>query len=318
MLIVFLIAAALLVIGVHHLLTMEGNGASAVAKSTVPNTEPPAAKEPSTQPAPQQPAPAPAPAPTPPAADPAVSLPAPPPDQTPLVEPPPPAPEQADPAAPGVEAMEVLEKFLAAKSLPERLPLIETRSSEAELANSCLTAALPPAPVIVPEFQETNTIENLVDFYYTVNFEKGSTPIEKLTVLVRSRGGGEPKVVVDPFLDLFGGRLAAYIANPSEKAAVFHVIANPIATCLDNGKAIPDREKKFTLKLLPNENAKEIALAYFGKASEIGEILRDGSRGLGLGKAKACTVMLSWNLNKDDPANPFIEAIQLKALDWNP
>lgn len=318
MLIVFLIAAALLVIGVHHLLTMEGNGASAVAKSTVPNTEPPVAKEPSTQPAPQQPAPAPAPAPTPPAADPAVSLPAPPPDQTPLVEPPPPAPEQADPAAPGVEAMEVLEKFLAAKSLPERLPLIETRSSEAELANSCLTAALPPAPVIVPEFQETNTIENLVDFYYTVNFEKGSTPIEKLTVLVRSRGGGEPKVVVDPFLDLFGGRLAAYIANPSEKAAVFHVIANPIATCLDNGKAIPDREKKFTLKLLPNENAKEIALAYFGKASEIGEILRDGSRGLGLGKAKACTVMLSWNLNKDDPANPFIEAIQLKALDWNP
>jgi len=59
-------------------------------------------------------------------------------------------------------------------------------------------------------------------------------------------------------------------------------------------------------------------LAYFGKASELGETFMDGTRGLGLGKAKACTVMLSWNPNKDNPEHPFLEAIQLKALDWNP
>jgi hypothetical protein len=260
MLLAFLIAAGLLVVGVYSLLNMERSDSSKVTHSPVP-----AAGQSTPQVNPvesaQQPS---APEsrisantePTSPAA-----LPAPAPDKTPVVEPPPPAPEGIDPAAPGVEAREVLEKFLTAKSLPERLPLIETRTPDAELANSCLTSTLPPAPVIVPEFQETNGIENLVDFYFSVNFEKGSTPIEKLTVLVRSRGGGKPKVVVDPFLDLFGGRLAAYIANPSDKAGVFHVIANPIATCLDKGQPIPDRDKKFTLKLLPCENTKEIALA---------------------------------------------------------
>lgn len=314
MLMAFLIAAAVLVVGVYSLLNMERNDSSKFVKFVPPTAGSAPAQVKPTEPAPQPPAPESTPSP-----EPAASLPAPAPDKTPVVEPPPPAPEGIDPAAPGVEAREVLEKFLTARSLPERLPLIETRSPESELANSCLTSTLPPAPIIIPEFQETNGIENLVDFYFSVGFEKGSNPIEKLTVLVRSRGGGEPKVVVDPFLDLFGGRLAAYIANPTDKAGVFHVIAQPIATCLDKKEApVPDREKKFTLKLLPCENTKEIALAYFGKASEIGETFSDGSRGLGLGKAKACTVMLSWNLNKDDPAHPFLEAIQLKALDWNP
>jgi hypothetical protein len=40
-------------------------------------------------------------------------------------------------------AMEVLEKFLAAKTLAERLPMMETQTPEAELANSCLAGPLP-------------------------------------------------------------------------------------------------------------------------------------------------------------------------------
>lgn len=311
MLLAFLVAAAALVFGVYQLLNMDRGESPRTAKFlSDPAPSPPPAEAVSnptpttTPPAPQE---------NPPA------LPTPTPDQTPMVEPPPVPPEGIDPATPGVEAREVLEKFLTAKSLAERLPLIETRTPEAELANSCLATPLPPAPLLIPDFQETNGIENLVDFYFIVGFEKGSTPIEKLTVLVRSRGGGEPKIVVDPFLDLFGGRLAAFVAKPTDKAGVFHVIADPVATCLDKKEApIPDREKKFTLKLLPCENTKEIALAYFGKVSEIGETFSDVSRGFGLGKAKACTVMLSWNPNKDDPDHPFLEAIQLKALDWNP
>lgn len=314
MLIVALLSTGALVFGIVTLLNSDPSGTPLTPKHLPVKTDTPPSTA-SSEPAPSQSTAGPPQSPqdTPPA------LPTPAPDKTSLAEPPPPpAPEGQDPAAPGVAAQAVLEKFLTAKSLAERLPLMETRGTEAELANSCLATALPPAPLIVPEFQETNGVENLVDFYFTVGFEKGSSPIERLTVLVRSRGHSEPKIVADPFLDLFGGRLAAYTAQPSEKAGVFHVIANPIAICLDKNMPIPDRDKKFTLKLLPCENSKEIALAYFGKASELGETFMDGARGLGLGKAKACTVMLSWNPNKDNPEHPFLEAIQLKALDWNP
>jgi hypothetical protein len=76
-------------------------------------------------------------------------------------------------------------------------------------------------------------------------------------------------------------------------------------------------EKKYTLKLLPRDNSKEIALAYFSKMSKIHEMLEDGTYSLSYGKAKSCTVMLRWN-TEDNAEYPYLEAIALKALDWNP
>ena len=214
-----------------------------------------------------------------------------------------------------MEALAVLETFLAAPSLTEWLPIMETKTPEAELAASCLARPLPPAPKMLLEFQETNTIEELVDFYYSVDFVEENNRVNAQTILVRSRGGGAPKVVVDPFLDLYGGRLAAFAAKPSDKSGDFQVIAYAVASCLD--PQIPNREKKLTLKLLARDNGKEIALAYFGKMSKIHEILEDGTYSFSYGKAKSCTVMLRWNA-EDNPQYPYLEALTLKALDWNP
>ncbi len=208
-----------------------------------------------------------------------------------------------------------MEKFLAAKSLPERLPMIETKTPRAELATSCLAGPFPPAPKMLLEFQESNPMENVVDFYYHVDFQDEGSSANPQTILVRTRGNNEPKVVVDPFLDLFGGRLAAYAAKPTDETGVFQVIASALATCTD--PKIPDRQNKLTLKLLARENTKEIAAAYFGKRSEIGRMLEDGSYSLSYGKAKACTVVLRWN-TEDDVNYPYLEAISIKTLDWNP
>jgi RecG-like helicase len=134
-------------------------------------------------------------------------------------------------------------------------------------------------------------------------------------VLVRARGGNPPKVVVDPFLDSFGGRLAAYAAKPTDKAGVFQVIVSALASCTD--PKIPNREKKLTLKLLARDNTKEIAQAFFSRQSKIHEMLEDGTYSLSYGKAKSCTVMLRWN-TEDSAEYPYLEAIALKALDWNP
>jgi hypothetical protein len=244
----------------------------------------------------------------------ATALPTPAPEQPSLTQPPPQLPDGLEPVSPWKDSEAVLEKFLGASSLTERLPLIETKTSEAELATSCLAAALPPARKMVPEFRESNPVEDLIDCYYTVEFEARDKPAHSQTILVRSRGKSVPKVVADPFLDTFGGRLASYAAAPVEQAGVFQVVVYAVASCTDPN--IPDREKKLTLKLLACDNTKEIARAYFGRQSKIAEMLEDGTYSLSYGNAKACTVMLRWN-TEDNPEHPFIEALAIKDLDWN-
>lgn len=253
--------------------------------------------------------------PTEPEANPIPTLPVPPPEQPQIMEPPPALPDGIEPTTPGMAAMEVLEKFLAAKTLAERLPMIESQTPEAELAKSCLTGPLPTTSKIEIDAQETNTLEQVVDYYHNVDFVIDGQPVNPQTLLVRTRGSAEPKVVVDPFLDTFGGRLAAYARKPTDKAGIFQVTVSAVASC--NDEHVPNREKKLTLKLLSRDNTKEIARAYFGRQSKISEMLEDGTFSLSYGKAKACTLMLRWNA-EDNPAMPYLEALTIKTLDWNP
>ncbi len=223
-------------------------------------------------------------------------------------------PDGLEPVSPWKDAEAVLEQFLAAKSLAERLPLIETRTSAAELASSCLAAPLPAVRKMVPELRESNSVERVVDCYFTVEFEATDRPVQAQTILVRTRSTNVPLVVADPFLDTYGGRLAAYAAIPTDKSGVFQVVVYAVASCTD--PSIPNREKKLTLKLLSSDNTREITRAYFGRQSKISEMLEDGNYSLNYGNAKACTVMLRWNI-EDNPGQPYLEAIAIKSLDWN-
>jgi hypothetical protein len=328
MLVLFLLMAGTLFVGVVKFLKVDRNNPPSAeipanAPSGQPSTDPgspPKASGESKSPSPTSenekatnPAPGVPEEPSQKSADPS-ALPTPSPEQPVLIEPAPELPAGIGAKSPGMAALEILEKFLTASSLAERLPIMETKTPEAELVTSILSKPLPPAPKMLLEYQESNTVEGVVDFYYNVDFETDKGP-NLQTILVRTRGGGDPKVVADPFLDLFGGRLAAYAAKPTEKAGEFQVIVSAVASCMD--PKIPNREKKLTLKLLPRDNTKEIALAYFGKMSKIHEMLEDGTYSLSYGKAKSCTVMLRWN-TEDNAEYPYLEAIALKALDWNP
>lgn len=243
------------------------------------------------------------------------TLPVPAPDQPQIMKPPPTLPDGIEPTTPGMAAMEVLEKFLGAKTLAERLPWIESQTPEAELAKSCLNGPLPTTSKIEIDAQETNSVEQVVDYFHNVDFVVDGKPVNPQTLLVRTRGSAQPKVVVDPFLDTFGGRLATYAKAPTDKAGIFQVTVSAVASC--NDETVPNREKKLTLKLLSRDNTKEIARAYFGRQSKISEMLEDGTFSLSYGKAKACTVMLRWNA-EDNPAMPYLEALTIKTLDWNP
>ncbi len=237
------------------------------------------------------------------------------PDALSLIDSTPALPAGLEAKTPGEVAKEVLEKFLAAKTLAERLPLMETQMPEPELAKSCLAGPLPEAKNSGIGVVENNSVERVADFYYNVDFDAGDNRINPQTVLVRIRGSAPPRVVADPFLDSYGGRLADYAKSPSDKAGIFQVIVWPLASCYD--ERVPNHEKKLTLKLQPQVAAKEIALAYLGRQSKIAQMLTDGTYPVAYGKAKACTVMLRWN-TEDDPNMPYLEAIALSSLDWNP
>jgi hypothetical protein len=227
-------------------------------------------------------------------------------EENPVIEP--------QPVDGGLHALEILEKFLAMKTLEERMPHLETKRPEADLASSVLNGPLPEVLKITVDVQETNTIEKVVDHYYQVDFSDGESGVNAQTMLVRIRASGEPKVVVDPFLDLFGGNFARYAEKPTKEAGTFQVIISAGAFCYDD---VPSPEKKFTLKILAREDTKEIAKAYFGKFSTIGAMLEDETSGLNYAEAKPCTLFIRWNM-EDDPAKPFLEALEIKALDWNP
>lgn len=309
MAILFIVAAVTLVYGVHRILNEEPNSSTpahlpAPAHSILPDSErPPKHPEPNISKPEQEPT------------EPSISIPLPVPPTPSMLDPSVELPAGIEPLIPGKAENDLLEKFLAAKSLKERLPMIETKTSLEELAKSCLAKPLPAVTSVLRDSQENNVVEQVTDIYFSVDFDAGNNQSNPQIMLVRTRGREDPKVVVDPFLDSFGGRLAEYASKPHEKSGVFQVIIWALASC--NDENVPNREKKLTLKLLPRDNCKEIARAYFGRQSKIGTMLEDGTYSLSYGKAKACTVVLRWN-TEDDPKHPYLEAINLKTLDWNP
>ncbi len=222
--------------------------------------------------------------------------------------------KESETAASIMTTNEVLRKFLAAQTLEERLNFMETQTPQDELSNSCLAKALPATGKISINAQESHADRKVIDSYYSVDFLEADQNINSQNILVRKRDNNNPKVVADPFLDSFGGRLKSYAQSPLDKTGIFQVTVTPVPSC--DAKDIPNPEDKITLKLLAGDNAKEITRAYFGKQSEVGKLLDSGRSGLSYGKAEACTVLLKWN-TQDKVSQPYLEALAVTTLDWN-
>ncbi len=104
-------------------------------------------------------------------------------------------------------------------------------------------------------------------------------------------------------------------AKPTNKPGSFQIIVSAVARTTD--ATIPNHGEKLRLKLLPRDNEREITNAYFSKLSKISEMLLDDSSGFRYGQARPCRVELSWNTT-EDPQKPYLEAVGIKDLQWNP
>jgi hypothetical protein len=213
------------------------------------------------------------------------------------------------------DALVVLEEFLKAKNLDQRLGIIETREKEDQLVTTILSAPLPEYRNLYMESQKSFPVEKIVDVFYSLEFIRADGSADPQLVVVRKRGDASPKVLVDPFLDLYGGRLAAYASAPQGMGASFHAIVYPLPSC--NDPRIPDRQKKLTLRLLPHGNSDKMILAYASRISKIGDMLSRESYDLSYGKAQPCVVLLGWNTEEEED-EPYLEALDIRAANWNP
>ncbi len=204
---------------------------------------------------------------------------------------------------------DVLGGFLAARNLEERLPLLESGTPRGELDRSVLAGPL----------QATGTFESLEvrfdkvigtnEVLFRCGFKGGGERPDSSLILVRTRGGQEPKVVVDPFLDTFGGRFAAFAASPREEVGKFRIVATIFEFCAD--ETIPAHDLKCTMKISGAPGSRDLAKAYFGKSSPLREKL--DRLGLRYGQGVGATVSLRWNME----GRPHIEVIDVDSLDWS-
>ncbi|MDB6078166.1 MAG: hypothetical protein JWO82_1913, partial [Akkermansiaceae bacterium] len=211
-------------------------------------------------------------------------------------------------------ADKILQEFLEAKDAESRLPLIEPQMTAQSLANTILAHPLPEVDMITPETSREVPAEGYTELPFIVSLKQGAKTID-YSMVVRQRGDNPPKVFVTPVLDILGGRLAKYAAAPDKEIATFHVILEATSGCYDD---VPDAENKFTFKLRPGPEGKDFARAYVSNlpSSRFRQMLDDPESNLHWGRRIRATVSLRWN-QTEDPRKPFLELIEIKALNWD-
>lgn len=230
--------------------------------------------------------------------------------------PPPPSPDLLPLQAGRTDSPDkILEQFLQAKDAVTRLPLIEPQMTAEALAGTPLAGPLPEIAVVTPETSREVPTEGYTEYPFIVGLQQGGKVID-YSIVVRQRRHETPKVFVTPVLDLLGGRLAKYAATPDKEIATFHVILEAISGCYDHG--VPDAENKFTFKLLPGPFAKDISRAYVSNlpTSRFRQMLDNPESNLRWGMRIRATVSLHWN-QTEDPKRPFLEVLEIKALNWD-
>lgn len=210
----------------------------------------------------------------------------------------------------------LLVSFLKARDAATRAPMVEPATKPEELEGTILAGPLPEVTEIISDkIRGGDGLESLTEFTFCVTWKTADEKLEKFNVDVRQRGDSPPAVFLPAFLDLPGGRLAHFGAAPSKGMKTFHVILEPSSGCFESN--VPDPDRKFTLKLKRTALGKEVVRAYASKNSHFEDMVRNAESGLSWGARVPATVGLEWN-TRDDPSKPYLELMEIKALNWNP
>lgn len=225
------------------------------------------------------------------------------------------APVSQDPPPAGLLAGQIMEKFLVAPGLAERLPFLLSSKTPDELATTFLARPWPIAQ-LTPGAQIPHPTEGLIEYYFEVRFGENSFGFPRLaTFLLHQHGNEPPKILVDPLLDTIGGRLQDFAANPSAAPQDFFVIMDARVKCFDHN--VPNADKKCTFFLRSHIQGKDIVTAYAHEQSAVRKEFDDPLGGLRWKNPIPVILTLQWN-TQEDTARPYIEVIGIKAKSWHP
>ena len=221
-----------------------------------------------------------------------------------------PEPPEIDPSNPS----SVLEKFLNAQTLKERLPILTKSKLNAKaLATSCLANPLPE----VINFRSIHYMENRSDrhkeHFFEVFFQ--IDPAERaVPILIQLSDWGDNSIRIhsDAFMDLFDDRLGNYAKKPVKETATFHVVADAYKHCFD--EIIPEWDKKSFLKLRTHPRMAPRLVAYFNRNSDLAKEISQPDA-LPWGDSGICTVTVRWNT--DIPERPFVELVKIDGFTWD-
>jgi len=225
-------------------------------------------------------------------------------------------PETDEPVSLAARAEAALNRFLLSGSLEERMPAMFTRRSPEELARTSLAGLLPQPVTPLLEKRTDTPDESLIEFFYRVEFPDAVAPHPRfVTVGVRQPGdgAGQPKVLADPFIDMFDGGVVAFAGKPDAgEMRSFHVLIEAIPICEDLG--VPDPGGKITMQLRASPKGEALANAYVDKDSMVAQMLAPPRPSLHWGKPTPCVVSIRWNL--DAPGKPFLELVKIDSFTW--
>lgn len=218
-------------------------------------------------------------------------------------------------AASAIESGKVLDRFISATRLATRLELIDPPLSAEQIKGTVAAKRMPEVTSLTPAIPEYDALEQIENYPFRVTLSSGENTTTEYLILVRKRGDASPKVAIEPFLDLVGGRLKNFTATPVKGAHTFQVIIEPLPRCFED--TVPNPEKKITYKLLPCDIGPEIARSYVSRTSKLAEQLYLPESEIRFGSRPRATVVLEWNFD-EDPDRPFIQLNEIESLNWNP
>ncbi|BDS07512.1 hypothetical protein NT6N_25520 [Oceaniferula spumae] len=214
-------------------------------------------------------------------------------------------------------ANEILDQFLSAKTLEERLPLMtkSTRSHE-DLKKSCLAGPLKTVKSnyfaeMVPRLED-----DMRQYLYYVSFEDKTEIRERLLMVVQvveRPGIHPPRVHADAFIEHYEKLLENYAEKPTEKITTFHCIAE--ARTADLVKNLPEELKSQMIRLeIKSHPRGEPAFdAFLSKNSPLMD--RIGPRGdFPYVEPRFCVLSFRWNTKNAE--HKFIELTDIVTLGW--
>lgn len=231
------------------------------------------------------------------------------------------APNSTTPESPptaGSRAYQNLTRFLQAKTLEERLPVMsKSQLTGEQLAASCLAGPLGQVKSKRLAEMVPRSSDGMIQYLYYVNFEDKNEPRMRHRIvvqLVERPDVHPPRVHADAFIEHYEKKFRTYGKTPSKEVTTFHCIAEVRTS--DLAQNVPEEIKKETVRLVIKTHPgadKGMFDAFLNKNSPLMDRIGPG-KAFPYVESRFCILSFRWNLK--NPEKPYIELNDIVALGW--